>query len=132
MKRTKFIELKKVFDVLHSPKGCLWDKKQTHKSLLPYLKEEVGEFIVEVKKGDYSHMKEELGDILIQVMFHSKIASKEGMFDIEDVIDTLIKKLKRRHPHVFGKVKVKSSREIIRNWNKIKALEKKGVWHVKI
>jgi tetrapyrrole methylase family protein/MazG family protein len=54
------------------------------------------------------------------------------MFDVEDVIDTLIKKLKRRHPHVFGKVKVKSSHEIIRNWNKIKVMEKKGIKHVKI
>ena len=131
-KKTKFIELKEIFKTLHGPKGCLWDKEQTHTSLLPYLKEEAAEFIVEVKKGDYSHMKEELGDILIQVMFHSQIASKEGMFDVEDVIDTLIKKLKRRHPHVFGKVKVKSAHQIIRNWNKIKAQEKKGASHVKI
>ena len=125
MKKTRFAELKRVFETLHGPKGCLWDKEQTHKSLLPYLKEEVDEFIAEVKKEDYSHMREELGDILIQVMFHSKIASKEGMFDIEDVIATLIKKLKRRHPHVFGTTKVRSAREIIRNWRKIKREERK-------
>jgi tetrapyrrole methylase family protein/MazG family protein len=123
-KRTNFIELKKVFDTLHGPKGCPWDKKQTHQSLLPYLKEESQEFIAEVKKKDYEHMKEELGDILLQVMFHSKLASKEGRFDIEDVIDTLIKKLKRRHPHVFGKIKVKSVRDVLINWKKIKAQEK--------
>jgi tetrapyrrole methylase family protein / MazG family protein len=125
-RRTRFTELKKVFDALHGPKGCPWDKKQTHQSLLPYLKEESQEFIVEVKKKDYEHMKEELGDILLQVMFHSKIASKEGLFDIEDVIDTLVKKLKRRHPHVFGKTKVKSVRDVLVNWKKIKALEKNG------
>ena len=121
---TKFIELKKVFEKLHSPKGCLWDKKQTHKSLIPYLKEEVDEFIAEVKKGDHALMKEELGDILLQGMFHSQIASKKNRFDVEDVIDTLLKKLKRRHPHVFGKTKVNSAEEIIINWHKIKAQEK--------
>lgn len=127
MKKTKFNELKEIFDILHSPKGCLWDKKQTHQSLLPCLKEEADEFIAAVKKKDYHNMKEELGDILIQVMFHSKIASKENRFDVEDVIDYLIKKLVRRHPHVFGKVKVNSSEEIIKNWNEIKKLEKKGL-----
>jgi len=125
MEKTKFTELKNIFDILHGPRGCLWDKQQTHKSLLPHLREEVDEFIAEAKKGDYSHMKEELGDILIQVMFHSKIASKEGMFDVEDVIDTLIKKLKRRHPHVFGTTKVRSAKEIIRNWHRIKKEERK-------
>ncbi len=125
-KKTSFIELKKIFDILHSPKGCLWDKKQTHKSLIPYLKEESAEFISSVRKGNRQHMKEELGDILIQVMFHSKIAQKEGRFDIEDVIKYLIKKLKRRHPHVFGNVKVKSTKEAIRSWNRIKLLEKRN------
>src|SRR3989338_1115822 len=122
---TKFIELKKLLKTLHGPKGCPWDKKQTHKTLLRYLREETGEFISAVKGGSCPHMKEELGDILLQVMFHSQIASKEGRFDVEDVIDGLIKKLKRRHPHVFGKVKVKSTCEIIINWNRIKAAEKR-------
>ena len=122
--RTKFIQLKKLFATLHGPKGCLWDKKQTHLSLLPYLKEETGEFIAAVKSNNFRHMQEELGDILLQVMFHSQIASKENKFDIEDVVAALIKKLKRRHPHVFGKVKVKSAEQIIANWHKIKAREK--------
>ncbi len=124
--KTRFTELKKIFQTLHGPKGCLWDKEQTHKTLLKYLKEESDEFIAEVKKGDYHHMKEELGDILLQVMFHAQIASKSSKFDIEDVIDVLIKKLKRRHPHVFKGVKVRSSGEIIKNWHKIKKLEKKN------
>ncbi|MFA5146072.1 MAG: MazG nucleotide pyrophosphohydrolase domain-containing protein [Candidatus Omnitrophota bacterium] len=122
---TKFIELKKVFKTLHGPKGCPWDRKQTHETLLPYLKEESDEFIAEVRRRDYTNMKEELGDILLQVMFHSEIASREGSFDIEDVIDTLIRKLKRRHPHVFGSTKVKSVRQVIINWNRIKSLEKR-------
>ena len=95
--------------------------------MLKYLREETGEFIAATRRGNTHHMKEELGDMLLQVMFHAQIASKEKKFDIEDVIDGLIKKLKRRHPHVFGNVKVRSSHEIIRNWHKIKKLEKKGV-----
>jgi len=122
--KTRFSELKKVFKILHGPKGCLWDKKQTHKTLLRYLKEETHEYIDAVRKGNTLHMKEELGDILLQVMFHAQIASKEAQFDIEDVIKELIHKLKRRHPHVFGKIKVNSSRQVTINWNKIKAKEK--------
>jgi len=124
-RKTKFTQLKKVFQTLHGARGCLWDKKQTYKSLIPHLREEVREFIAAVNKGDFSHMEEELGDVLLHVMFYSQIASKENKFDIEDVIDGLIGKLKRRHPHVFGKAKVNSSRQIIINWNKIKLSEKK-------
>jgi tetrapyrrole methylase family protein / MazG family protein len=124
MSGTKFHELKSVFKSLHGPKGCLWDKKQTHKSLISDLKEEVEEFIETVKEDDSEHMKEELGDLLLHVMFNAQIASKNKKFDIEDVIEGLIKKLKRRHPHVFGNTKVKSAAQIIRNWNKIKKLEK--------
>lgn len=122
--RTKFLELKRIFKVLHGPKGCLWDKKQTHRTLIKYLKEETGEFIESVKSNNCRHMEEELGDLLLQVMFHSQIAAKEGKFDIEDVVCGLIKKLKRRHPHVFGKTKVASIKEIKANWDKIKLLEK--------
>jgi len=125
-KKTKFLGLKKTFPRLHGPKGCLWDKKQTHESLLPYLKEEAREFIKAVGKRDYENMKEELGDLLLQVMFHAKIAERQRHFTIEDVIDVLEKKLKRRHPHVFSGVKVSSREEIIRNWKKIKRKEKSG------
>ncbi|MCX5657563.1 MAG: nucleotide pyrophosphohydrolase [Candidatus Omnitrophica bacterium] len=124
-KTTKFIRLKEIYEILHGPRGCMWDKKQTHKTLIPDLKEEVGEFISAVKKNNYAHMEEELGDILLYVMFNAQIASKNNKFDIEDVIDGLIKKIKRRHPHVFGNKKVKSTREIIANWNKIKSMERK-------
>ncbi len=121
----KFDELKKVFDVLLSPKGCKWDLKQTHKTLIKYLREETNEFIDAVKSENPHHMKEELGDILLQVMFHSQLAKKQKIFTIDDVIDTLIKKLKRRHPHVFSDKKIKSVKDIITNWEKIKKMEKK-------
>lgn len=126
-RKSGFGELKRVFETLHGPKGCMWDKKQTHRSLIPYLREESDEFIDAMRNGDHSHMKEELGDILLQVMFHSQIASKEGKFDIEDVIDCLVRKLKRRHPHVFGSspVRVRSIDDIITNWHRIEARERK-------
>ncbi len=116
--------MKKVFVALHGERGCMWDKQQTHKSLVKDLREEVDEFIHTVKRNDHGHMQEELGDILLHVMFNAQIASKNGKFDIEDVIAGLIAKLKRRHPHVFGKVKVNSTRQIIANWNRIKAKER--------
>ena len=125
-KNTKFNELKNIFKTLHGKNGCLWDKKQTHKSLIPYLKEETAEFISAAKRLDYDNMKEELGDVLLQVMFHSQIASKSKRFDVEDVIDNLVKKIKRRHPHVFGNIKVKSTRQIKANWKKIKCEEKRA------
>jgi tetrapyrrole methylase family protein/MazG family protein len=125
-KKTKFKELKEVFRTLHGPRGCLWDKKQTHKSLIPHLREEVREFIEAVNAEDHEHMKEELGDLLLHVMFNAQIASKSKKFTIEDVIRGLIKKLKTRHPHVFGKTKVSSARQIIINWKRIKESEKRG------
>ncbi|MFA5115411.1 MAG: MazG nucleotide pyrophosphohydrolase domain-containing protein [Candidatus Omnitrophota bacterium] len=123
--KTRFIELKEIFEILHGPRGCLWDRQQTHQSLVPHLKEEVGEFVAAVREGDNRKMCEELGDLLLLVMFNAQIARRRKGFDIEDVISGLISKLKRRHPHVFGDIKVKSARQIIRNWNKIKSTEKK-------
>ena len=125
-KKTRFNELKELFDTLHGPQGCMWDKKQTHKSILEHLREESEEFIAAVRKGDTANMQEEIGDVLLHVMFHAKLAEKAGKFDIEDVIGGLIAKLKRRHPHVFGCEKVSSTAEIISNWEKIKKAEKAG------
>ena len=125
MEKTKFIELKEIFKTLHGPNGCPWDREQTHESLIGGLREETRELIHAIKSADPGHMKEELGDVLLHVMFQAQIASKGGRFDIEDVIDVLIKKLKRRHPHVFGKAKVRSSAHVLRNWRRIKAAEKK-------
>ncbi|HPN72956.1 MAG TPA: MazG nucleotide pyrophosphohydrolase domain-containing protein [Candidatus Omnitrophota bacterium] len=125
MKKTHFTELKKVFKRLRGPKGCPWDREQTHESLIKGLEEETRELIEAIKSGDREHMKEELGDVLLHVMFQAEIASESGAFDAEDVISGLVEKLKRRHPHVFGNKKVKSSAHVVRNWNRIKAGEKK-------
>ncbi len=125
--KTNFLELKEVFRTLHGPRGCLWDKKQTHETIISHLREEVREFIAAVKNKNVRNMQEELGDLLLHVMFNAQIAQKEKNFDIEDVIKGLIAKLKRRHPHVFGKTKVRSTRQIRINWNKIKLEEKRSV-----
>jgi len=126
-KNTKFVELKNIFTILHSRRGCMWDKQQTHRSLVKDLREEVDEFITAVRKNNYRQMQEELGDILLHVMFNAQIAQKQRKFDIEEVIAGLINKLRRRHPHVFGKIKVSSTRQIIANWNKIKEKEKSAL-----
>src|SRR5450755_3758874 len=97
-----FNRLLKVMARLRSPKGCPWDRKQTHQTLLKYLDEESEEFRQSVRKKDYPNMEEELGDILLQVLFHAQLAKEKGRFTIDDVVKTLIRKLTLRHPHVFG------------------------------
>ena len=84
---------------LRGPRGCPWDRQQTHRSLLKYLKEESREVADAVKKGDQDHLCEELGDLLLQVLFHAQIASERGAFSMAEVGDGLSKKLVRRHPH---------------------------------
>jgi len=122
--RTRFVELKRVFARLHAEDGCPWDRQQTTRSLLPYLREEVAEFVREVRRNDAEGMREELGDILLHVMFYSQIAERAGTFTIEDVIAGLIAKLKRRHPHVFGQGKARSVAQIVRTWERIKKTER--------
>ena len=125
-KRNNFQHLVQIMRKLRSPQGCSWDKEQDHTSLLPYLREEVRELTTAVRTGDMHNMREELGDILLQVIFHAQIAADNGYFDINDVIHTLVRKLIRRHPHVFGDVRVTSAKDIIKNWHKIKRQEKKS------
>src|SRR5258706_6732164 len=103
--KTPFDELVRIMARLRAPGGCPWDRKQTHQSLLKYLKEEAGEVSKAVRKKDWENLKEELGDVLLQILFHSEIAEERGDFNIDDVLEVLKKKLIRRHPHVFGKGK---------------------------
>lgn len=120
--------LVEIVEKLRGPEGCPWDKEQTHESLTQYAIEETHE-LVEVLEAPRSEpndlqMKEELGDVLFQVLLHSQLASERGAFNLHDVIETISTKLIRRHPHVFADVKVKSSEEVIQNWEKIKKQEK--------
>lgn len=109
---------------LRGPKGCPWDKEQTHASLLSSLLDETYEFFEAVEEDDRAMMKEELGDILLQVVFHAQIAQEEKQFDLEEIAQEICEKLIRRHPHVFGDTTVGSSQEVLVNWEQIKRQEK--------
>ena len=122
---TEIERLQQIVLRLRAEDGCPWDREQTHKSLRPNMLEEAYEAVDAIDENDMSHLREELGDVLLQVVLHSQIAKEEGYFDIEDVADELNKKLIHRHPHVFGDVKVNSTNEILENWDKLKAEEKK-------
>ena len=123
---SQLLRLREVMDRLRSPGGCPWDAEQTHESLLKYLLEESYEFIESVEDKDRAAMREELGDLLLQVYFHSRMAEEDGAdpFNIEDVAKIVADKLERRHPHVFGDVKVSGTDEVLANWEVQKAEEK--------
>src|ERR1039457_4627948 len=108
MKRKPAInDLLKVMSKLRSPKGCPWDREQDHRSLRWHAVEEVYELLDAIEAGDDQELEEELGDLLLQVVFHSQLARERGAFDFEKVARHIADKLVRRHPHVFGTVRVK-------------------------
>src|SRR5271155_2089666 len=111
---------------LRSPKGCPWDREQTHLTLRHHAIEEVYELIDAIESRDDHEMAEELGVLLLQVVFHAQMAKERGAFDFEKVCRVLVEKLIRCHPHVFGNTKVKNVDEVWANWEKIKRAEKAG------
>jgi uncharacterized protein YabN with tetrapyrrole methylase and pyrophosphatase domain len=130
MKKNSAInDLLKVMAKLRSPTGCPWDREQSHQSLCRHAIEEVYELVDAIEAGDDHEMAEELGDLLLQVVFHAQMAQERGAFDFEKVARTLVEKLIRRHPHVFGTTKVKDIDEVWTNWEKIKKAEKDGTRH---
>jgi tetrapyrrole methylase family protein/MazG family protein len=119
-----FRDLVEITETLRGPKGCPWDKEQTLESLKQYLKNESEEVFEAVDSGDMENLCEELGDVLFQVMINSQVAKEMGAFSIDDVVDGICRKMVRRHPHVFGDVKVNSVQEGNALWNEIKMQEK--------
>ena len=111
---------------LRAPNGCPWDREQTHQSLRTYLIEEAYEVLEALDSGGDPKFAEELGDLLLQVVFHAQIAREEGRFNIGDVIREIQEKMVRRHPHVFGKKRARDAAEVLKNWEQIKAEERKG------
>ncbi|WP_413578257.1 nucleoside triphosphate pyrophosphohydrolase [Bdellovibrio sp. HCB290] len=112
---------------LRGPDGCPWDKEQTHESLTQYAIEETFELVEAIESAGAERdqkMKDELGDVLFQVLLHSQLASERGAFTLNDVIENVATKLIRRHPHVFGDVKVSGSADVVKNWEEIKKQEK--------
>lgn len=124
-----FDELVGVMARLRAPGGCPWDKEQTYASLAQYLLEETYETFEAIQEadetGDTGNLREELGDILLQVVFHSTIAAEKKDFTIDEVIRGVTQKLVLRHPHVFGDEKLEKAEDVLNNWDKLKANERK-------
>jgi len=117
----KFERLWEIMKKLRSE--CPWDKEQTHDSIKAALLEEAYETVESIDLKNYEELKSELGDLLLHIVFHSAIAEENNLFSIDEVIDSINDKLIRRHPHVFGDVKVSGTKEILKNWEEIKLAE---------
>ncbi len=118
-------KLVKIIAKLRSPEGCPWDREQTIQTLKPYLVEETYEVLEAIDEGNPENLKEEMGDLLAQLLIHIQIISEEGLFNIVDVLNTACEKLVRRHPHVFGDLKLESVAEVMVHWEAIKRREKR-------
>ncbi|MBL8853734.1 MAG: MazG family protein [Planctomycetaceae bacterium] len=116
-------ELLNIMRTLRAPEGCPWDREQSHESLRPYMLEEAAEAVEAIESGDPAWMADELGDVLLQVAFHAVIAEEAGRFRYEDIEGSIVNKLIRRHPHVFGETQVATADEVVTNWQAIKAQE---------
>lgn len=124
-------DLLKVMARLRAPNGCPWDREQDHRTLRWHAVEEVYELLDAIESGDDHELEEELGDLLLQVVFHCQLARERGAFDFEKVARHITNKLIRRHPHVFGDLKVRDVDQVWANWEKIKRAEKHGTRHAR-
>ena len=121
---TSFKHFVSIIDRLRSDGGCPWDLEQTHLSLRQATLEEAYEVVHAIEAGDPSNLKEELGDLLLHVVFHSDIAKRANDFTIEDVIGSVIDKMIRRHPHIFGSAEAATSEAVLKNWEELKRQER--------
>lgn len=108
---------------LLGPKGCPWDREQTHRTLVPFLREESAELAAALEGGRWHEIEDELGDILFHILFHARLGKER--FDLDSIAESQAKKLMRRHPHVFGRTRrFRTSAEVLANWKSIKAGER--------
>lgn len=121
---SSFLRLVKVMDRLRDEGGCPWDREQNLESIKPFLIEECYEILSAIDKDDVDGHREELGDLLHQIVFQARLRSEEGSFTISDVIEGITDKLIKRHPHVFSNIRVDSSKEVLKNWERLKREEK--------
>jgi MazG family protein len=119
----RLLDLVRVMARLRGPGGCPWDHEQTHASLARHLLEETHEVLEAIDLDDRERLREELGDVLLQVVFHAQMAADDGAWDVDDVAESIVRKLIRRHPHVFGDVEVSGPDEVLVNWERIKSGE---------
>jgi len=108
---------------LRASGGCPWDRKQTHRSLLRFLREETAELERALGRGKWPEIEDELGDVLLQILLHAQIEDEKGRFSIQDVARAQALKLIRRHPHVFGGKRLKTAEDVVRHWGEIKRRE---------
>jgi len=120
----RLLDVVRVMQRLRGPGGCPWDAEQTHQTLGRHLLEETHETLEAIDANDMERLKDERGDVLLQVIFHSEMARQDGVWDVDEVAEALVRKLIRRHPHVFGDTDVDSADEVLVNWEKIKSAEK--------
>ncbi len=121
-----FEALQEIVAHLRAPDGCPWDREQTHESLRQHLLEETYEVIAAVDSNDIPLMLEEFGDLLLQIVLNAQIGSQDGEFNINDIVKGIYDKLVRRHPHIFGDVKVNGVEGVLQNWEKLKEAERQG------
>lgn len=126
MKGDKFADLVALVDRLRSPQGCPWDQEQTFETLKPMMLEEAYEVLDAMDSGNRQEFCAELGDLLFQIVFLSKLAEEEGSFQISEVIESIIIKMVRRHPHIFGQMKADTPEQVVDNWEVIKQVERGG------
>ncbi len=122
--KEQFAEMISIIAKLRGPEGCLWDRKQTLETLAPNIIEEAKEVSDAVETKDMNNLCEELGDLLMVILMNIEIAKEKGLFTCSDVLDGAIEKFTRRHPHVFGDVKVNNSDEALAVWKQMKKEEK--------
>jgi MazG family protein len=120
----QFLQLVAVVEVLRSERGCPWDRQQTPQSLLPYLLEETYEVMESITANDTPALQEELGDLLLHIVFQGCLAKEAGRFTLSDSLRTVVRKLTRRHPHVFGDQRVEDMADVRKRWEAAKQREK--------
>lgn len=125
-KKTTLEDLVELMATLRSEHGCPWDRKQTKDTIKPYIIEEAYEVVEAVDERSPEKIREELGDLLFEIVFYAQLLKEEDGIDIYDIIETVHTKMIRRHPHVFGEVKVNNAEEVLVNWELIKKEEKKA------
>ena len=119
-----FTEMMNIIAKLRGPEGCLWDRKQTLESLTTNILEEAKEISEAVKSQDIDNLREELGDLLMVIFMEIETAREKGLFSYSEVLAGAIDKFVRRHPHVFGDLKVNTPEEALAVWEKMKTQEK--------
>ena len=122
----EFAKLVEVQQRLRAPRGCPWDREQSHQSLKPFLLEETYEVLEALDSGDDRKLVSELGDLLLQVVFHAQLAAETKRFDAADVARAIREKLVRRHPHVFATGRARTSAEVLKRWEELKAEERRA------